>query len=499
MTKRCRLDLPRRLRRALPLLCSLLLFCGIAGCRDEKPQGGILEVSGPTGLVTEIGGRSFRKNPQRLRLAPKSYIVKCSAPGFRDRYYPIKVKNNDRISIRAELEVLRSAVLIESTPAGAQVFYRGAPRGVTPAVLPDLPPGEHRAVLKLAGYADREITWVLRDERPMRVQSELELNTGVLIFESTPAGAKVLIDGVEAGTTPLRAERAEGRYQVRFESPGCVPAERTVTLKRGTEEKVSASLKMKPVRLTVESVPEGAEIFLNGEKRGVAPCVIENLVAGTYQIRAALARHEAAEREIALVAGSSETIRFVLVSGVGSCRIVVRPAGVALTLDGKPIGVVKPAPGDRKEVLPIVLHDLNPGPHTLGMSHPRAEPKRVKKHPFVIQKGKETSVEESMWIPDCEIVTLNGDAMRGILVSENSDKIFFGMGPGITSEVERSTLRSIRWLPTHEAIRTDGKVVRGIVTLDSDVMIVMESEPGRPIEIPRSSLRSLRRLPDREE
>ncbi|MBP5531970.1 MAG: PEGA domain-containing protein [Lentisphaeria bacterium] len=353
------------------LLTALLLTA--AGCnRDNAPPRGILEISGPPGLRIEIGGKVFTGNPQRLRLDAKRYLVKCSAPGYRVRYCFVNVRNNDRLSLRAELKPENSAVLIESEPAGAQVLFGGAPRGTTPAVIADLPAGEHKAVLRLPGYADREVKWKISDGRPALVRGSLELNTGTLLLESVPEGAKILIDGVEAGATPARVERAEGRYRIRFESPGCVPAECSVTLGRGKVETVRRQLAMKPARLTVESLPEGAEVLLDGEKRGITPCSIENLTAGRHLVRVSLALHEPAERELKLVAGSSETIRFNLESGVGSCRIVVRPAGVALTLNGAPIGVVKAPPGDPKEVVPLVLRDLTPGKYRLGMSHPNA-------------------------------------------------------------------------------------------------------------------------------
>ena len=478
----------------LNVLWAALLLLTVAGCeRNKAPMRGTLEISGPPGLRTEIGGKVFSKNPQRLRLNAKQYLVKCSAPGFRVRYYIVDIRDNDNQTLRAELQSETAAVLIESTPAGAQVFYEGAPRGTTPAVIADLPPGDHKAVLKLPGHADCEVKWSLTDARPVLVRGTLESNSGTIVFASEPEGAKILIDGVEAGVTPARIERAEGRYRVRLEAPGCLPAECTVVLKRGQTETVQRQLAMKPARLTVESVPDGAEILINGEKRGVAPCVIENLAAGTYTVRAVLALHEPAEREIKLVAGSSDTLRLDLVSGVGSCRIVVWPAGVALRLNGAPIGVVKPRPGDPKAVLPVVLRDLTPGTYRLGMSHPDAQPSR-REITFTVQKGKETPVEARMWVPDCEITYHDGESHRGILVAENPVNILFGMKQGIEVEIKRDLLRSIRWIPTHEIICRDGSVHRGIIKAEKRATIVFESEPGKPIEIVLSSIRSIRPL-----
>ena len=486
------------MKMLLNALWSALLLLTVAGCGDDNtPPRGILEISGPPGLRTEIGGKTFLKNPQRLRLNAKEYLVKCSAPGYRPRYTFVKIRKNDKQLLRAELEPENSAVLIESEPAGAQVFVGGNPRGITPAVVADLPMGEHSAVLKLPGYADCEVKWSFSDARPVLVRAKLEANSGTMVFASEPEGAKVLINGVEAGVTPLRVERAEGRYQVRFEAVGCTPEECTVTLGRGKTETVKRQLAMKPARLTVESVPEGAEVLLNGEKRGVTPCTVEDLPAGHYLVRVALPLHEPAEREVKVIAGSSETLRFELASGVGSCRIVVRPAGVALKLNGAPIGVVKARPGDPKSVLPIVLRDLTPGTYRLTMSHPNASPSR-REITFTVRKGKEGSVEARMWVPDCEIVYLNGESRRGILIAEDAVNILFGMEKGVEVEIKRASLRSIRWIPTYEIIFRDGSARRGIIKVENPSSIVFESEPGNPVEIGRSSLREIRRLRDQE-
>lgn len=485
------------MKTLLNALLTMLLLT-VVGCGgDSAPPRGILEISGPQGLRTEIGGKVFHKNPQRLRLNAKQYLVKCSAPGYRERFYSVAIRNNDTLSLRAELEPETSAALIESTPAGAQIFFGGAPRGTAPAVIADLPMGDHKAVLKLPGHADCEVKWRLSDARPVLVRGTLEPNSGTIVFASEPEGARILIDGIEAGVTPARVDRAEGRYRVRFEAPGCTPEECTVVLARGKVETVRRRLTMKPARLAVESVPAGAEILLNGEKRGVTPCVIENLAAGNYLVQASLPLHVPARREIKLIAGSSDTIRFTLVSGVGSCRVVVRPAGVALRLNGAPIGVVKARPGDPKAVLPVVLRDLTPGTYRLGMSHPNAHPSR-REITFTVQKGKEGLVEARMWVPDCEITYLNGESRRGILIAEDAANILFGMEPGVEVEIKRSSLRSMRWIPTHEIITRDGVARRGIITVENPTTVIFESEPGRPVEIVRSSLQKIRQLRDQE-
>ena len=43
-------------------------------------------------------------------------------------------------------------MIVESRPAGAAVMIDGKPRGVTPATIAGLAPGDYRVNLSLAGY-----------------------------------------------------------------------------------------------------------------------------------------------------------------------------------------------------------------------------------------------------------------------------------------------------------------------------------------------------------
>ncbi len=49
---------------------------------------------------------------------------------------------------------LSGSFSVTTIPAGATVFIDGVQRGISPAVIPDLPPGSHTLLLRMNGYAD---------------------------------------------------------------------------------------------------------------------------------------------------------------------------------------------------------------------------------------------------------------------------------------------------------------------------------------------------------
>jgi serine/threonine-protein kinase len=93
--------------------------------------------------------------------------------------------------------------------------------------------------------------------------------TRKLSITSTPEGADVYLDGTKVGRTPLRNLLVKGKpSKVRVEKEDFLPEERALG---ADETSVELKLKVAPWKTAVRSDPEGAEVFLDGELRGVTP------------------------------------------------------------------------------------------------------------------------------------------------------------------------------------------------------------------------------------
>jgi hypothetical protein len=127
--------------------------------------------------------------------------------------------------LRRELQLARLAVL--TTPAGAELVLDGAVLGSTP-FEGDVPAGEHRLGLRLAGHADAErtVTVTAGETRTVDVTLTARVETPVgpageptrLAVNGDPAGAAVLIDGEPLGVLPVAGAVVEpGEHLVRVE------------------------------------------------------------------------------------------------------------------------------------------------------------------------------------------------------------------------------------------------------------------------------------------
>ncbi len=123
-------------------------------------------------------------------------------------------------------------------------------------------------------------------------------------------------------------------------------------------------------RVLVRSTPSGAEVFVNGERRGVTPLALRDLPFGAYAVRVARAGFTPVEERVAIDAGRpARSLEVALTrttattpavpiaadaTAPGSLLVESRPAGALVTVDGAEVGVT-----------PVTVPTLTPGNHTV--------------------------------------------------------------------------------------------------------------------------------------
>ena len=306
------------------------------------------------------GGRSFVRTAALL-----GGILALAGGGvFAAKYFGV----GSTTDVPTAVASTTGTLIVQSNPAGVQVFVDGVDRGMTPARL-SVSAGAH--ILELRGRGvPRSIP--IQVAPGAQVSQYLEFadtpTTGRLQVQSEPAGAKVTIDGTPRGVTPLTiADLAPGEHEVILQND-TASARHVVIVQAG----VTASL-VAPLGLSAASGPVSGWLTVR------APFTVEI-------------------REQGRLLGTTDTDRIMMAAGRHDIELVnealgyrvtrsvqVPPGRVAAIGLDLPNGVVNlnASPwaevwidGHRVGETPIGNLNVPIGPHEVVFRHPQFGEKR---------------------------------------------------------------------------------------------------------------------------
>jgi hypothetical protein len=146
-------------------------------------------------------------------------------------------------SISVDTTVQPGTLDLQSVPGGASVAVNGDSRGTTPLLLSGLSPGTYAVTFAKSGYVDLSTQVIVQTGSNSEVFATLQPKTGTLAVNSTPPGARVRLDGVYTGLSPVILENISAdNHTVVVEMDGYTAASRTVSIVAGQANLVDVSL-----------------------------------------------------------------------------------------------------------------------------------------------------------------------------------------------------------------------------------------------------------------
>jgi serine/threonine protein kinase len=184
------------------------------------------------------------------------------------------------------------SVQIDSTPQGAQIQLdgRGDPSWVTPFSLSGLSPGQHTISVSKAGYSVEARTVDVVSASRSAVAVHLTSINALMVVNSTPAGAVIVLDGKNTGrVTPIQFAVEKGPHTLVLRKQGYLDETTTADLGPGQNFQFAPALrplgnadeirtvgKFKKIfgggsdnvagmgSMSVRTQPKGAQIAING-------------------------------------------------------------------------------------------------------------------------------------------------------------------------------------------------------------------------------------------
>jgi hypothetical protein len=209
---------------------------------------------------------------------------------------------------------------VVSNPPGAAVFIDNVIKGRTPLTLTDTTMGNHRITIAMDGYEEYTRNIVVEAATPLTISAVLIRSipqpttqppqNGSIAITSMPSGAEVFIDGQLIGIAPaVFPEILPGNHQVTLSSKGYDDWSHIVSVGSGRMSAINAELvaaKEITGSLAVITDPPGAEIFVDGDFKGVSPVTIPGLSAGTHTILLTLKEYANTTTNISITAGKTQ-------------------------------------------------------------------------------------------------------------------------------------------------------------------------------------------------
>jgi len=179
--------------------------------------------------------------------------------------------------------------------------------------------------------------------------------------DDATSGAAVRINGEPSGNVPVRRALAPGRHLVQVGKRGFVTFSRWVDLAEGQVMTIPVALQPQTTKtgsLLISADVTGIPVFIDGQKRGATPLVVDGLAVGEHvvEIRSPGEGYQPFSQVVKIEAAKRTTVDATIriAPDLGSLRVIANVPGAIISLDGADIGVAPAARGA-----------LTPGEHTV--------------------------------------------------------------------------------------------------------------------------------------
>ena len=430
--------------RLILLLGLLTAFC-VGAVENETPAR--LDVTAePEGAKVFVDGKLQGPAPCSVYgLAPGRHLLHLEAPSCVPKDAFVEIKQGAFVQKNFQLAEEKGIILVKTTPAGADVKCNGVSLGTTPLLITSLTSGRpYSFELSLNGYQKKKIDIKTEGRRPLVREEALALDSGIVECSSEPAGATVLVNGVEKGTTPVTLSNVpKGLATIVLRLAGYEEETRELRLQPGERQTLALRLKGKSAHLKVVSIPEQARVFIDDDFQGKTPLSLSSVRPGQHTIRVELEGHAPLVRTVQVENAGELTEEFTLESTLGRLEIITTPPGAKITVDGRSVGTTESQGGDAQKSKLLAVEKVSVGAHTV-LVHCHGYQDRAFK---INVKSRDTTQLYArltrIFQPDTLVDTTRG-IMKGVLVNKDLlGNITLETAPGVQQLIQAGDIRKV--------------------------------------------------------
>jgi len=270
---------------------------------SSEPRGAEVYIDGVKVGITPLNKFSTKPGTHTIKLAKEGYLESDATIDIKEKEsktlsYTLKEKTS---TTTAEKDI---PVSISSNPAGAKVYIDGKEIGTTPIANYSMKAGTYTLKLIKDGYKEFSQNLTLNSSDtsktvniPLEKSSTTSTSTsssttttpktGTLSVNSNPTGAKVYINNIYSGITPLTLTLNTGTYTVKITKNGYLDYSETVNIRKNERYSINQPLiKLgKTATVNISTNPTYATVYIDGVKVGLSPLFFYKIEPGYHEIR----------------------------------------------------------------------------------------------------------------------------------------------------------------------------------------------------------------------
>ena len=305
--------------------------------------------------VRSLGAFSWQ-SASSVFVFPGEHRLRAEREGYVPAEVPVMVEGPQQARALIHLAKLPGKLEVDTGGVTAEISADGAKLGQVPGTV-DVPAGERTLTFKAARHLDHiERITIAGGGEKQQLTVALKPNFAKVSVSSVPEGAAIEVDGKAAGVTPAALDLDAGIRRVQIALPGLRPWTSTVVVAAGVPQTLGPiTLGAADARVTVRSVPSGAQVTAGGSFRGLTPLTLELAPGVSHNVTVTRAGYAPWTREIFADAGKESALDARLAALLVDVRIQGQPADAEVFVNGEPRGkapvsVQLPAARHRVEV-----------------------------------------------------------------------------------------------------------------------------------------------------
>jgi formylglycine-generating enzyme required for sulfatase activity len=289
-------------------------------------------------IVKSVGSFSWQ-SASSVFVFPGEHRLRAERVGYIPAEATVKVGGPVQAKALIHLIKLPGKLEVDTGGVAAEISADGLKLGRVPGTV-DVPAGDRTLTFKAARHLEHveRLTIAGGGER-QQLKVALKPSFGVVNISSVPAGAQIEVDGKPAGVTPAKVEMDAGIRRVQVSSPGLRLWTSSVVVSAGVPQTIGPiELGAADARVTVRSVPSGAQVTTGGSFRGLTPVTIDLSPGVSHAVTVTRAGYAPWTREIFAEAAKETSVDARLAALLVEVRIQGEPADAEVFVNGNSRG-----------------------------------------------------------------------------------------------------------------------------------------------------------------